>query len=207
MLCNTALLVISACSYRVHHGFLYAATQCPYLYVLRPSQWMAFIYKSITGLLPTYLSLHRWCPCSQDIIQIQVTRGRTELGKKAFKFSSWTIWNDVKRDFRLTNMVEKCNAIIRSSKLSSIRSSFVCCVFAATLSVFLFASFFVLSGQIFRTPLKSRYYIIWTYYCLTHVAPFCSQQIKQNDHHGYFDANSCKLVLLNHNLHLCALGV
>lgn len=97
MLCNTALFFISGCSGRVHHCFLYA-------------QWLAFIYKSITGLLPTYLCLHRWCSCSQDFIQIRVPRGRTELGNKAFKCSSWTTWNNVKREFRLTYLVEKSSS-------------------------------------------------------------------------------------------------
>ena len=52
---HCALRFITGCNY---HCSLYAITHCPFLYVCRLTHWLTFIYKSILGLLPTYLCLH-----------------------------------------------------------------------------------------------------------------------------------------------------
>ena len=125
-----ALRFITGCSYHVHHFSLYAVAHCSSLYVHRISHWLTFIYKSILGLLPTYLYLHicrnfSWYGLrSQDIIQMQVPRVKTELGKRAFKFSALSTWNDVQKDLKLTHLValRDFKTIISDREISSIGS-------------------------------------------------------------------------------------
>ena len=128
MVYHCALRFITGCSYHVHHCSLYAVAHCSFLYVHRISHWLTFIYKSILGLLPTYLYLHicrnvsRYGLHSQDITQMQVPRVKTELGKRAFKFSAPSTWNYVRKDLKLTHFVAlgDFKTIIRDREISSI---------------------------------------------------------------------------------------
>lgn len=107
--------------------FLYAAANCPSLSVHRLSHWLTIIYKSILGLLPTYLCLHmcknlsRYGLRSQDIIQMQAPRVRTELGKKDFKFFAPSTWNDVQKDLKLSDLITmgKFKSILKDREISS----------------------------------------------------------------------------------------
>ena len=108
---HSALRFMTGSDHRVHHCSLYASAKCPSLAVRRFSHWMTFIYKSLLGLLPPYLCLYMCNTCShyslrsQNIIQMQVPTVRTELGKKAFKFSAPSSWNDLQRDLGLTELI------------------------------------------------------------------------------------------------------
>ncbi len=52
---HCALRFITGCGNLVHHCTLYATANCPSLSARRLSCWMVFIYKSLLGLVPTYL--------------------------------------------------------------------------------------------------------------------------------------------------------
>ena len=135
MLC--VLLLVAAIMYIT---LPYMPSHFERLYMSVDSLWLTFVYKSILGpigpiLLPTYLGLHmcrnfsRYGLHSQDIIQMQVLRVKTELGKKAFKFSAPSTWNDVQKDLKLKHLVALTDfkTIIKDREISSI-GSFYCTV-------------------------------------------------------------------------------
>ena len=108
---HCALRFITGCGYGVHHCLLYAAANRPSLSVRRHSHLLLFIYKSVLGLLPSYLTTYlirssdRRGLRSQDFIKMFVPRVRTELGKTAFKYASPSTWNSLSMDLRLTELV------------------------------------------------------------------------------------------------------
>lgn len=57
---HNALRFITAYSYQRHHCMLYDRAELPSLYMRRGFNWSCFIYKSICGLTPCYLSLSRY---------------------------------------------------------------------------------------------------------------------------------------------------
>ena len=127
---HCAVHFITGCSYHVHHCSVYAVAHCPSLYVRRLSHWLIFISESILGLLPTSLCVHtcrnlsRYGQRSQDIMQMQVPRVKTELGEKAFTFSAPSAWNDVQKDLKLTHLVTlgEIKTKIKDREMSSIES-------------------------------------------------------------------------------------
>ncbi len=108
---HCALRFMTGSDHRTHHCSLYAAAKHPSLSVRRFTHWMIFIYKCILGLLPPYLCTYmrrtstHYSLRSQDIIQMQVPRVRTELGKRAFQYSAPACWNDLQKDLRLTDFI------------------------------------------------------------------------------------------------------
>jgi len=52
---HCALRFVTGCGYRVHHCTLYAAANWPSLSADRLSHWLGFIYKSLLGLVPSYI--------------------------------------------------------------------------------------------------------------------------------------------------------
>lgn len=90
---HCALRFLTGCGNLVHHCTLHATTISS-LSVRRFSQWMVFIYKSLLGLVPTYLGSYmcrdsrRYSLWSQDVLRVLLPRANTDLGiKKCFKKS------------------------------------------------------------------------------------------------------------------------
>lgn len=108
---HCALRFITGCGYGVHHCRLYAAANRPSLSARRLSHWLLFVYKTVLGLLPDYLSTYLIRSNkshglrSQDFIMMSVPRVRTELGKKAFKYAAPSSWNLFQMDLRLTELI------------------------------------------------------------------------------------------------------
>lgn len=101
---HCALRFITGCKYLTHHCTLYAKAEWPSLYVRRRTHWLSFIYKTLLGLVPTYLCTYlsrsqgHYSLRSQDALQLSVPRVRTELGKKAFKYAARCTWNTLQKD-------------------------------------------------------------------------------------------------------------
>uniref|UniRef100_A0A669C6E9 ribonuclease H n=1 Tax=Oreochromis niloticus TaxID=8128 RepID=A0A669C6E9_ORENI len=53
-----ALRFITGYGNRVQHCSFYAAAKCPSLHIRRLSHWLIFIYKSLLGLVPSYLCVY-----------------------------------------------------------------------------------------------------------------------------------------------------
>lgn len=108
---HSALRFLTGCGNRVHHCTLYATANCPSLSVRRLSRWLTFVYKSLIGLVPSYLSLYmckkqnQHALRSQDVLQLVVPRVRTELGKKGFKHAAPSAWNDLQKDCKLPGLI------------------------------------------------------------------------------------------------------
>lgn len=94
-----ALRFITNCGPLTHHCVLYSMVNWTSLRAQRLCHWYVFIYKTILGLIPSYLSCfltktqgsHNLR--SMDVLQFVVPKVRTELGKKAFRFSAPDAWN------------------------------------------------------------------------------------------------------------------
>ena len=85
---HSALRFITDDGYNIHHCVLYDKVGWPSLTERRNNHWYLYIYKTLTGKLPSYItSLLHWnsgplLTCSSDCLALQVLRVRTELGKK-----------------------------------------------------------------------------------------------------------------------------
>ena len=84
----------TSCKSLTHHCSLYSLVNCSSLSMSRTLRWYNFIYKSILGLLPTYLSTymsHKQCCHSlrcQDFITLSIHSVHTELGRSR----AWPIY-------------------------------------------------------------------------------------------------------------------
>ena len=85
---QSAVRFITDDGYNIHHCVLYDKVGWPSLTERRNNHWYLYIYKTLTGKLPSYItSLLHWnsgplLTCSSDCLALQVLRVRTELGKK-----------------------------------------------------------------------------------------------------------------------------
>lgn len=71
---HSALRFITGFSYQAHPCTLYDKAELPSLYTRRSFNWYCFIYKSICGLIPSYLSLcvskTNVCCCTIFVVMI-----------------------------------------------------------------------------------------------------------------------------------------
>ncbi len=93
------------------------------LSIRRLKHWHVFIYKSILGLLPSYL--HTYI-CKKNIL-VAIAFGPTnlsyclfqwctELGKKAFQFADPSAWNNLQIRLQLRELVslDVCKVILNN---------------------------------------------------------------------------------------------
>ena len=96
---HSALRFITCDSYSTHHCTLYEKVGWTSLTVRRNRHWLLFIYKTLNGHLPSYISsLLNWSNShhftrSSDWLTLEVPRANTELGKTAFSFCAAHTWN------------------------------------------------------------------------------------------------------------------
>ncbi len=125
---HCALRFITGCGNLVHHCTLYATANCPSLSARRLSRWMVFIYKSLLGLVPTYLCSYmcrdssHYSLRSQDVLRMLVPRANTDLGKKAFRYAAPWSWNDIQKDLRLSELITlgEFQSILKDRETSSL---------------------------------------------------------------------------------------
>ena len=123
-----ALRFITNCGFLTHHCTLYSKVSWTSLSARRLGHWYVFIYKAIIGKIPDYLSsllilkdgLHNLR--SMSFIQFVIPRVRTELGKKAFRFSAPSAWNSLQTEFKLQSLVS-LNVFKSEMKALEYRSS------------------------------------------------------------------------------------
>ncbi len=103
--------IITGCKLLTHHCTLYSSVSWSSLSMHRTLHWYNFIYKSILGLLPTYLSTYmsrKQCClslCSQGFITFSIPSVHTEFGKKAFSYSAPPAWNTLQQELKLSSMI------------------------------------------------------------------------------------------------------
>ena len=114
--------------YGTHHYTLYNKVGWPALSEKRDGHWKIFIYKTIIGLLPLYLSsLISWnCNTlntrSQSWLSLYLPHVNTKLGKTAFCYKAPYIWNEVQKSLRLCSFI----SLREFSNLISCTTDFSC---------------------------------------------------------------------------------
>ena len=108
---HSALRFITGDRYGTHHCTLYNKVGWPALSEKRDGHWKTFIYKTIIGLMPLYLSslIHWNCNTlntrSQSWLSLYLPHVNTKLGKTAFCYKAPYIWNEVQKSLRLCSFI------------------------------------------------------------------------------------------------------
>ena len=106
-----ALRFMTGCERLTHHCDLYERSDWPSLTVRRGTHWLTFIYKSLLGLVPCYLSslLQRsyshYNLRSHDVLKLSVPKMRTVWAEKAFKHAAPSDWNKLQEEIKLPDMI------------------------------------------------------------------------------------------------------
>ena len=106
-----ALRFITGCKLLTHHCTLYSLTDWSSLSMRRTTHWYLFVYKSIVGLLPSYLFSYMRRKQSDrslrslDYITFAIPSVRTELGKKAFSYAAPGTWNRLQQKLKLSSFI------------------------------------------------------------------------------------------------------
>ena len=125
-----ALRFITGCKPITHHCTLYTLVNWSSLSMRRTIHWYIFIYKSIIGLLPPYLTSYlsrnqsSYSLRSRDIITFSIPSVRTEHGKKAFSFSAPSSWNTLQQSLKLSSFIPLARFKLLLRELES--ASMVC---------------------------------------------------------------------------------
>lgn len=95
-----------------HHCSLYAQVGWFALSTRRLHHWHILIYKTILGVLPSYLqkyvirkSTGTYQLRSEDLFLLTVPKVRTELGKRAFSYAAPFTWNQLQNELKLKELV------------------------------------------------------------------------------------------------------
>lgn len=106
-----ALRFITNCGALAHHCVLYSKVNWSSLCVRRLSHWYELIYKAVLQMTPPYISSllilnnRAYSLHSQDFYHFTVPKVRTEMGKKAFRFSAPSTWNCLQSELKLQSLV------------------------------------------------------------------------------------------------------
>ena len=125
---HSALRFITGDRYGTHHCTLYNKVGWPALSEQRDNHWKIYIYKTITGLLPLYLSSLITWNCnylntrSQSWLSLYLPRVNTNWGKTAFCYKAPHIWNEVQKLLKLASFI----SLREFSSLVSCRAGFSC---------------------------------------------------------------------------------
>ena len=100
---HRVLRFITGCKSLTHHCTMYSKVD--WLFV-------GFIYKAITGLLPSYLCTYltfklnpSYSLRSLDFVSTSVPRTRTEFRKRAFMYSTPSAWNSLQKTQQLQELI------------------------------------------------------------------------------------------------------
>ena len=104
---HSALRFITGDGYDTHHCILYDKVGWPSLSMRRNYRWYMFVFKAVTGKLPSYISsLLEWKSGnyqtrSNNSLTLTVPHARTVLGSTAFFIDAPNTWNSLQQTFNL----------------------------------------------------------------------------------------------------------
>ena len=104
---HSALRFITGAKYDTHHCILYDKVGWSSLSSRRDYHWFLFIFKTIIGKLPPYLSslltqsIGTYQTRSNDQFVFKIPRVRTELGRSAFSYDAPYTWNFLQKSLKL----------------------------------------------------------------------------------------------------------
>uniref|UniRef100_A0A8C2EK04 Reverse transcriptase domain-containing protein n=1 Tax=Cyprinus carpio TaxID=7962 RepID=A0A8C2EK04_CYPCA len=126
---HSALRFISDSKPLTHHCILYNRVSWPSLSIRRKIHFYLIIYKTILGLLPSYLgcliqkkSVGKYSLRSDNCFTLSVPFVRTELGKRAFMYAAPFEWNSIQTKLKLQTLLpmEHFKSITRSLEEDSL---------------------------------------------------------------------------------------
>lgn len=127
-----ALRFITGSKPLTHHCTLYSLVNWSSLSIRRTLHWYTFIYKSILGLLPAYLSNYLSCKQStyslrtHDFITYFIPVVRTEKGKRAFSYAAPSSWNSLQLSLKLSSLIPLSSFKLLLTNMESMTISCAC---------------------------------------------------------------------------------
>lgn len=108
---HTCIRFVTSAPFNTHHCNLYSLVNWPSLHSRRLLHWYHFIYKTIIGKTPHYLSsvltilTNTRNLRSSDFITMVIPRVRTSLGRSSFHFAAPNDWNKLQKTLRLHTLI------------------------------------------------------------------------------------------------------
>lgn len=105
---HSALRFITGDPFKTHHCSLYEKVGWTSLSLRRELHWFLFIFKSLIGKQPPYLSAmldwnsQSFNTRSSELLLLKVPRAHSKLGTTAFSYSAPTSWNALQSNFNMT---------------------------------------------------------------------------------------------------------
>ena len=115
LLYHSAIRFITGASYNTHHCALYDLVGWPSLALRRDIHWYLFIFKTLIGKHPPYLTqLLSWNTGSyqtrsSDLLLLKVPRAQSRLAKCSFSFNAPYSWNALQRTLKMDSMPSLVN--------------------------------------------------------------------------------------------------
>ena len=107
---HSALRFVTGANYNTHHCALYDLVAWPSLSQRRDIHWFLFIFKTLSGKHPQYLSqLLSWnnnlySTRSSDLLLLSVPKVRSLLGRSSFSFSAPHCWNLLQHSIKMDSV-------------------------------------------------------------------------------------------------------
>lgn len=108
---HSAIRFATNAPYHTHHCDLYKLVGWPSLHTRRLHHWFLFIYKTILGKAPLYLSSlfhaahNTYHTRSSNLIKFSIPPTSTTFGHNAFRFASVHDWNILQNTLKLTSLI------------------------------------------------------------------------------------------------------
>ena len=108
---HSAIRFVTGAPYVTHHCDLYSLIQWPSLHIRRQIHWLSYIYKSMIGKTPGYLSslLNIATKAlnlrSSKYISLDPPSARIGFGRLSFQYSAASDWNELQKTLKLDSFI------------------------------------------------------------------------------------------------------
>jgi hypothetical protein len=112
---HSAIRFVTKAPYTTHHCDLYALIGWLSFHICRQSHWLQFIYKSLLGKAPPYLSslVIIAAPTrsmrSSRYISLATPKANSSFGHLSFQFSAANDWNELQKSLKLETHISISN--------------------------------------------------------------------------------------------------
>ena len=112
VLYHSAIRFATNAPYRTHHCDLYSLANWPSLETRRNIHWLMFVYKTLLGLTPVYLTqlLQLRPPPTHNTrsatsILLKIPKAHTSFGRSAFQFAAADSWNIIQKSLKMKTFI------------------------------------------------------------------------------------------------------
>ena len=108
---HSAIRFVTGAPYDTHHCDLYSLVQWPSLHTRRQIHWLSYIYKSMIGKTPPYLSsllniaTKARISRSSKFISLELPPARIAFGRLSFQYSAASDWNELQKTLKLESLI------------------------------------------------------------------------------------------------------